>query len=383
MTADIISLPPLSLYVHLPWCVKKCPYCDFNSHAVAREYAAGLPEAQYLAALKRDLIVDLKMTAGRELTSIFFGGGTPSLLSAGFYQQLLDWLAGQVVFADAIEITLEANPGTVEQARFIGYRAAGINRLSIGVQSFNDEHLQALGRIHNSAEAWHAFETAAIAGFDNVNLDLMYRLPEQTLEEALLDLERAMSLAPTHISWYELTLEPNTVFYSRPPQRPDDDLLADMEAAGHKQLAAAGYRRYEVSAYAQADKQCRHNLNYWQFGDYLAAGAGAHGKVTLADGRILRYQKTRQPTPYMQAIDATRGRRFLAADELPLEFALNCLRLVDGVPQTYFPARTGLAMGQLDDIVIPLRDKGLLQAAPRFACTELGLRFLGDVLEGF
>jgi oxygen-independent coproporphyrinogen-3 oxidase len=372
-------LPPLSLYVHLPWCVKKCPYCDFNSHARKDD----LPEAEYLAALKRDLTADLSMAQGRELTSVFFGGGTPSLLSANFYQQLLGWLAERLVFAADIEITLEANPGTVEQERFKAYHDLGINRLSIGVQSFDDAKLTSLGRIHNGDQARQAMRAARQAGFDNVNLDLMYRLPEQSLAGALTDLETAISLEPEHLSWYELTLEPNTVFYSHPPVQPDDELLADMEEAGREKLVSAEYQRYEISAYSKSDMRCQHNLNYWEFGDYLAVGAGAHGKITFQDGRILRYQKTRLPGDYMAAINPTRSRRWLDADELPLEFALNALRLVEGVPESFFVTRTGLAVEKLDIIARPLRHKGLLAPSPRFACSETGLQFLNEVLAAF
>lgn len=373
------TLPPLSLYVHLPWCVKKCFYCDFNSHALT----GGIPEERYLRALQRDLKADLPLAAGRPLASIFFGGGTPSLLSAGFYQELLDWLAGQIAFADDIEITLEANPGTAEQARFAGYRAAGINRLSLGVQSFNDAHLRVLGRIHTADDARRARAMAAAAGFDNINLDLMYRLPKQTLAQAMADLDEAIALAPTHLSWYELTIEQNTVFFSKPPAQPGDELLDAMETAGHARLAAAGFARYEISAYAQAGRRCRHNLNYWQFGDYLAAGAGAHGKITQADGGILRFHKTRMPNDYMQTENPDRERRRLDADDLPLEFALNVLRLVEGVDASLFAARTGLP---LDAIAVPLADlraRGLMRPAPHFACTPLGLRFLNEVQAAF
>lgn len=381
MKALPTSLPPLALYVHLPWCVKKCPYCDFNSHAISQ--GGQLPEADYLAALQRDFLADLPLAQNRPLTSIFFGGGTPSLLSAGFYQQLLDWLADQITIADDIEITLEANPGTVEQANFDGYRNAGINRLSIGVQSFNNVFLQALGRIHNGGEALKAFAAARQAGFDNINLDIMYRLPTQTVQAACDDIQQAIALHPEHISWYELTIEQNTFFYAHPPKQPNDDLLVDMEDAGRALLDQNGYHRYEISAYAKPHRTSRHNTNYWQFGDYLAIGAGAHGKITLADGQIMRQHKTRQPSAYMKAVNPIRDRHPLLPDDLPLEFALNALRLVDGVPESVFAERTGLPLTQLHDITRPLQQKGLLQPSPQFACTPLGLRYLSNVLEAF
>lgn len=381
MKNSLVSLPPLSLYVHLPWCVKKCPYCDFNSHAVS--VGGKLPEADYLAALKRDFLADLPLAQGRPLTSIFFGGGTPSLLSAGFYQDFLDWLAGHISLSDTIEITLEANPGTVEQANFAGYRQAGINRLSIGAQSFNDKYLFALGRIHNGDESLKAFETARFVGFDNINLDIMYRLPTQSVEAACEDIQQAIDLKPEHISWYELTIEQNTYFYSHPPKQPNDDLLVDMEEAGRALLAQHGYQRYEISAYAQPNKTSKHNTNYWQFGDYLGIGAGAHGKITFLDGRILRQHKTRQPNAYMKAVDPIRDKRELLDEDIPLEFALNCLRLVEGVPEQYFVERTGLTLDSLDAITHPLQQKGLMQPSPQFACTDLGLRYLSNVLEAF
>ncbi|WP_111655348.1 radical SAM family heme chaperone HemW [Isoalcanivorax indicus] len=371
------TLPPLSLYVHLPWCVRKCPYCDFNSH----ERDGDLPEAAYLAALLTDLEQELPDVQGREVTSLFFGGGTPSLLSPGFYQTLLTRLREQLPFARDIEITLEANPGTVEQDRFDGFRAAGINRLSLGVQSFNDQHLRALGRIHGGAEAIRAAGQARRAGFDNINLDLMHGLPGQTPEQALADLRQAIALAPEHISWYELTIEPNTAFYRAPPTQPDGDTLADTEMAGFDVLAEAGYGRYEVSAFARADRQCRHNLNYWTFGDYLALGAGAHGKITRPDG-IYRYRKTRLPGHYL-AEDGTRrcGLAPVPADELPGEFMLNALRLVAGVPAAMFPAHTGLPLDQLADALTRGRARGLLSNDPqRLACTTLGQRHLNHTL---
>lgn len=375
-----LALPPLALYVHLPWCVRKCPYCDFNSH----EREGALPEQEYLAALKQDLAGELGAIHGRPISSIFFGGGTPSLLSPGFYDALLGHLAGSLSFADDIEITLEANPGTVEQRRFEGFHAAGINRLSLGVQSFNARHLRALGRIHSGAEAVRAMQQAQAAGFENINLDLMHALPDQTPAESEADLRQAIALAPAHISWYELTIEPNTAFFRAPPQQPDGDTLADAEAAGFALLADAGYQRYEVSAFARPGKQARHNLNYWQFGDYLAIGAGAHGKVTdLSSATILRYRKTRLPAHYLA--DGGQRRRdvqTIAPEQLPFEFLLNVLRLLHGVPETLFPARTGLSLEHLQPTLDQLRQRGLLHA-DRLACTATGLRFLNNVLAAF
>ena len=375
-----LALPPLALYIHLPWCVRKCPYCDFNSH----ERDGTLPETAYLAALRHDLSEELPDVQGRIIGSLFFGGGTPSLLSPGFYAELLGTLRASLRFADDIEITLEANPGTVEQQRFEGFRAAGINRLSIGVQSFNDRHLRALGRIHGGREAIRAAQQAQAAGFDNLNLDLMHALPDQRQDEALADLAQAIALAPAHISWYELTIEPNTAFYRAPPRQPDSDAMADTEAAGFALLADAGYRRYEVSAFAREGRQCRHNLNYWTFGDYLALGAGAHGKVTRpATGEILRYRKTRLPAHYL----ADGGHRRLDSqqipvEERPLEFLLNALRLPDGVAETLFTERTGLPLAALTPALPALRRDGLL-VPDRLACTETGLRFLNRVLAAF
>jgi len=296
----MIALPPLALYLHVPWCVRKCPYCDFNSH----EAAAGLPEAEYVTALLADLDHDLAtlpdLVQGRAVSSVFIGGGTPSLFSAAAYERLFDGLRARLPFAADVEITLEANPGTVEQEKFRGYRALGINRLSIGVQSFAPDKLVALGRIHGRDEALHAAQAARAAGFDNFNLDLMHGLPGQTLEEALADIDQAIALGPTHLSWYQLTIEPNTVFYRDPPVLPEDDTLWAIQEAGQARLAAAGLQQYEVSAYAQAGRECRHNRNYWEFGDYLALGAGAHGKLTR-EGGVWRYQKTRLPRDYLAA----------------------------------------------------------------------------------
>lgn len=378
-------LPPLAAYVHIPWCVKKCPYCDFNSHTSA----VGLPEAEYVAALLADLDADLLLlsadAARRPLQSIFFGGGTPSLFSASSLGQILDGMSRRLRFADDIEITLEANPGTFEQAKFAGYRAAGINRLSIGIQSFNAGHLKALGRIHDDQEALRAVDMARRAGFDNLNLDLMHGLPGQTLDDALADIDQAMALQPEHLSWYQLTLEPNTVFYSKPPVLPEDDTLWDIQEAGQTRLADHGYAQYEISAYAQPGRQARHNLNYWQYGDFFGIGAGAHGKLTHDDGAIERYWKTRLPRDYLDAGKAFRaGGKTLTAQELPFDFLMNALRLVDGVPSEWFAARTGAS---LDSIAPTLDDavrRGLLEPwHERLRPTERGRLFLNDLLEMF
>jgi len=391
MKADDMTIP-LALYVHVPWCVRKCPYCDFNSH----EAGAALPERAYVDAVLDDLARDLRWQpalAGREICSVFIGGGTPSLFSASAYERMFNGLRESLRFADDAEITLEANPGTVEQRKFRDYRALGINRLSIGVQSFDAHHLQALGRIHGRAEALRAADAARTAGFDNFNLDLMHGLPLQTPEGALRDLEQAIALQPAHLSWYQLTLEPNTVFYTQRPALPDDDTLADIEDAGFARLAAAGFMRYEISAFARPGMQCRHNRNYWEFGDYLALGAGAHGKVTQPDGRVLRYRKTRLPRDYLQAasrIGVNTGNPYTSESatvdtaELPFEFMLNALRLTAGVDAALFTARTGLPAAAISDACAGLRARGLLQDEPgRLACTAAGLRFLNDVLDAF
>ena len=375
------ELPPLAAYVHIPWCVRKCPYCDFNSHAAGPE----LPEDAYVAALLADLRADLEHVGDRRLTSIFFGGGTPSLFSAKALAAIIDGLERLVGFSEDIEITLEANPGTFEQAKFRDYRQLGINRLSIGVQSFQADKLKALGRIHDGDEAIRAADMARAAGFDNFNLDLMHGLPDQSLEDALSDLRIAIAQQPTHLSWYQLTLEPNTVFWSQPPQLPEDDILWDIQEAGQALLAEHGYRQYETSAYAQPGRQARHNLNYWTFGDFLGIGAGAHAKLTHADRRILRSWKTRLPKDYLDPAKAFRaGEKLLAADELPFEFLMNVLRLTDGVPAMLFTQRTGLP---LDVLAKPRRDaeaRGLLSADPaRLAATPKGQLFLNDLLQSF
>ncbi|SDH46490.1 oxygen-independent coproporphyrinogen-3 oxidase [Pseudomonas benzenivorans] len=375
------ELPPLALYIHIPWCVKKCPYCDFNSHAAGPV----LPEQDYVDALLADLDADLPQVHGRPLGSIFFGGGTPSLFSARALGRLLEGVEQRVAFAADIEITLEANPGTFEQAKFRDYRSLGINRLSIGVQSFQAAKLVALGRIHDGDEAIRAADMARAAGFDNFNLDLMHGLPEQSLEDALDDLRTAIAQAPTHLSWYQLTLEPNTVFWNQPPSLPEDDILWDIQEAGQALLAAHGYAQYEVSAYAQPGKAARHNLNYWTFGDFLGIGAGAHAKLSSPDGRISRSWKTRLPKDYLDPGKRFgAGERVLGADELPFEFLMNVLRLTDGVASELFTRRSGLPLSLLADARAQAVKRGLLHADPaRLAATREGQLFLNDLLQYF
>ena len=373
-----LPLPPLSLYVHVPWCVRKCPYCDFNSHASP----ASLPEAEYVAALLADLDGDLGWVADRPVQSMFVGGGTPSLLSPESYHRLMAGLRDRLTFAPDAEITLEANPGTVEHGRFEGYREAGFNRISLGIQSFDPAQLQTLGRIHDRDQAERAIAAVKAAGFDNFNLDLMHGLPGQTVDAALDDLRRALAFAPPHLSWYQLTIEPNTAFYRQPPVLPEDDTLWAIQEAGQALLADAGLAQYEVSAYS-AGRPSRHNLNYWRFGDYLGIGAGAHGKVTTAAG-ILRYRKTRLPRDYLLAAprgEARLGPEPVPADELPFEFLMNALRLREGVEAGLFLARTGLADAELATRVQTLRQRGLLEnRADRWVCTPTGYNFLNEVL---
>ncbi len=379
--AQAFELPPLAAYVHIPWCVRKCPYCDFNSHAAGPQ----LPEDEYVAALLADLDEDFDQVQGRRLGSIFFGGGTPSLFSAQALGRILEGLEQRVGFADDIEITLEANPGTFEQAKFRDYRRLGINRLSIGVQSFQPAKLKALGRIHDGDEAIRAADMARAAGFDNFNLDLMHGLPGQSLDDALSDLRTAIAQQPTHLSWYQLTVEPNTEFWNRPPQLPEDDTLWDIQEAGQALLAEHGYAQYETSAYAQPGRQARHNLNYWTFGDFLGLGAGAHGKISRGDGRILRNWKTRLPKDYLDPAKRFRaGKKQLQAEELPFEFLMNVLRLTDGVPALLFTQRTGLPLERLAEARREAEARGLLVADPqRLVATPKGQLFLNDLLQLF
>lgn len=380
-TSSVFQLPPLAAYVHIPWCVRKCPYCDFNSHAAG----PSLPEDAYVTALLADLECDLDQAQGRKLSSIFFGGGTPSLFSPSALGRILHGLEQRIGFTDDIEITLEANPGTFEQDKFRDYRSLGINRLSIGVQSFQPAKLAALGRIHDGDEAVRAADMARAAGFDNFNLDLMHGLPDQSLDDALSDLRIAIAQQPTHLSWYQLTVEPNTEFWSKPPELPADETLWDIQEAGQVLLAEHGYGQYETSAYAQPGRQARHNLNYWTFGDFLGLGAGAHGKSSGPDGMIRRHWKTRLPKDYLDPTKRFRaGEKQLTEDELPFEFLMNVLRLNDGVPAVLFTQRTGLAPAMLADGRREAEARGLLERDPqRLVATAKGQLFLNDLLQLF
>lgn len=379
-TAAVLQAPPLSLYIHVPWCVRKCPYCDFNSHARSGE----LPEQAYLAALIEDLDADLPLAVGREIQTVFIGGGTPSLMSPAFYRSLFTAIEARLPFSPDVEITLEANPGTVEEARFQGFHEAGINRLSLGAQSFDDRQLQRLGRIHDSQAVIRAVEGARQAGFERLNIDLMHGLPQQTVGEAMADLRQALDLGVDHISWYQLTLEPNTEFYSRPPVLPDDDLLSEIADAGQVLLESQGFRGYEISAWSRPGQACRHNLNYWQFGDYLALGAGAHGKITHPEHqRVDRYWKTRQPEAYLGRIGSrTAGHQAITPEDMPLEFMMNALRLTDGVAEASYRERTGLPLEAIAKILNTLRSEGWMDRE-RLAPTAKGRRYLNALLEHF
>lgn len=375
----MLKLPPLSLYLHIPWCVQKCPYCDFNSHALKGD----VPHQEYVEHLLADLDADLPLAGNRTLHTIFIGGGTPSLLSAQAMQSLLDGVRARLPLAPDAEITMEANPGTVEADRFSGYQRAGINRISIGVQSFDAQKLIRLGRIHGPQEAKRAANLAAGLGLRSFNLDLMHGLPDQSLAEALDDLRQAIALNPPHLSWYQLTIEPNTLFSSRPPTLPDDDALWDIYEQGHQLLSAAGYQQYETSAYAKPGYQCQHNLNYWRFGDYLGIGCGAHGKLTFSDGRILRTVKTRHPRGYMQGNYLDKQHDVALADR-PFEFFMNRFRLLEAAPRVDFTAYTGLdesvIRAQLDQA---LAQGYLSETDTHWQVTEHGKLFLNSLLELF
>ena len=384
---SMLTTPPLSLYVHLPWCVRKCPYCDFNSHEFRGAGGRGaMPFEAYVDALVADLDHDLPLAWGRTIHSVFFGGGTPSLFPPEAIDRLLQQASARLRFAPDVEITLETNPGTVEHGPFAGYRAAGVNRLSFGVQTFDDACLQRLGRIHSSGDAERAVKAAQDAGIDNLNIDLMYALPQQTLAMALDDVERAVALAPAHVSHYQLTLEPNTVFAARVPAGiPDEDAAWDMQEACQAQLAEAGFAQYEISAYAREGRQCAHNLNYWRFGDYLGIGAGAHGKLTLgASQQVLRRWKVKHPADYLAkagSAAAIGGDEYLSDERLPFDFMLNALRLNEGVPMAMFEARTGLPRAAIAGELADARARGWLDDDQDWLRpTELGRRFANDVI---
>jgi len=383
--AAVMTTPPLSLYVHLPWCVRKCPYCDFNSY----EAGGSLPEEEYVAALLRDLDVELESARGRAVRTIFMGGGTPSLFSGRAIATLMDGIRARVDLAADAEVTLEANPGTAEAARFVEYRRAGVNRLSMGVQSLRDPPLRALGRIHSAQEAVRAYAAARSAGFENVNLDLMYALPGDGVAGALADLREAITLAPEHLSWYQLTLEPDTVFHRRPPRGlPDDEAVYAIEEAGRELLARNGYARYEVSAYATPGRRCRHNLNYWQFGDYLGIGAGAHAKLTVArEGRIERRARQRNPRGYMRQA-GTPGAYAVESITAPaqrvVEYMMNALRLCEGFERQAFESRTGVSWSGIEAAVGAAVTAGLLECeGRRVRPTAAGMRYLNDLVAAF
>ncbi len=373
------SNPPLGLYVHLPWCTKKCPYCDFNSHQ-----SEVIPEQQYVKALLNDLEQDLPLVWGRAIETIFIGGGTPSLFSAAAIECLMSGLRAMLNFAPAIEITMESNPGSADAANYRGYREAGVNRLSIGVQSFNDQNLRTLGRVHDGNQALSAFEMARAAGFENINLDLMFGLPAQSVDDASDDLGRAIALGPEHISHYQLTIEPNTLFHHDPPANmPDDDLSWEQQNACQSLLEGNGYRQYEVSAYSLEKRQCEHNINYWQFGDYLGIGAGAHGKITLAgENRVIRRVRQRQPRAYLEddGHGSITSETTLDEDDLLFEFMLNALRLKQGFPSRLFRDNTGLSLNSLLPGLELARDKGLVVFDnEKITPTALGFCHLNDL----
>ena len=377
----ILAPPPLALYVHIPWCVRKCPYCDFNSH----ELRGDLPQAEYINALIADLESALPQIWGRPVSSVFIGGGTPSLFMPEAYDTLLAAVRARVSLLPDAEITLEANPGTVEARKFEGFHAAGINRISIGIQSFDDDKLKALGRIHSADETKRAIDIAQ-QHFDNINLDLMYGLPQQTLEQSRRDIETALAFATPHLSAYHLTLEPNTPFHHAPPPLPDDDLSADMQEMVETTLAAAGFEHYETSAFAKPNHRCKHNLNYWTFGDYLGIGAGAHGKLTSHLG-VVRETRRKQPRDYLQAAacgEFALERCNVSAGELPFEFMMNALRLCEGFQTRLYAERTGLALAGIQKLLLAAQGEGLLNvSAEHIAPTARGQRFLNTLLRRF
>lgn len=377
-----LQLPPLSLYIHIPWCVQKCPYCDFNSHAVKQ----GIPEQEYIAHLLADLRQDLPLVTGRTLHSIFIGGGTPSVFSAAGIAQILSGVKNELAVSEQLEVTMEANPGTIEAERFAGYVAAGVTRFSIGVQTFQGAQLSALGRIHNADEAKNAAKLATSLPLKSFNLDLMHGLPEQSVQNALEDLQQAIALAPPHLSWYQLTIEPNTAFASRPPVLPEDDILWNIQQQGLALLQQAGYQQYETSAYSKPGHQCQHNLNYWRYGDYLGIGCGAHGKITLPSrNAILRTVKIKHPKGYM---DLSRGyldeKTQVEPEDRPFEFFMNRFRLLEACPISDFTKFTGLPLSYIAVPIQQALDKGLLsQTSTHWQITPLGARYLNDLLTLF
>jgi oxygen-independent coproporphyrinogen-3 oxidase len=376
---------PLALYIHLPWCVKKCPYCDFNSHEIVRQ---SLQEEDYIDALIKDLEWQLPQMWGRSIISVFIGGGTPSLFSVAAMDRLLSSLRARLNLHSEIEITLEANPGTVDAEKFIGYREIGINRISIGVQTFSDVNLKSLGRIHNGKDAMLAVEKAKNAGFENINIDLMFGLPGQNINEAINDLELGIGMNPSHISWYQLTIEPNTVFYAKPPVLPDEDYIWEIQQQGQKLLKESHYNQYEISAYENDNHQCKHNLNYWQFGDYLGIGAGSHSKLTdVANGVISRHIRHRIPERYINLAgtqDVITKSRALKTNELPLEFMMNAMRLSDGVKSSLFFDHTGIPVSCMKQTLLNAEDRGLIQwNIEKIKPTETGQRYLNDLLQMF
>ena len=379
----ITKLPPLSMYIHVPWCVRKCPYCDFNSHAVKNV----IPEEAYVDALLEDLSQQIPSVWGRQLVSIFIGGGTPSLFSPQSYEKLFSGIRALIPFQQDIEITMEANPGTAEAEKFAGFIEAGINRISIGVQSFNDKHLHSLGRIHSANEAEKAYQIARDAGCKNINLDLMYALPNQSLEESLDDLKRAIALSPEHLSWYQLTLEPNPLFYHQPPTLPKESVMDDIAEQGLALIESSGYKRYEISAYSREGKKpSTHNLNYWRFGDYLGIGAGAHGKITRSDEQsIKRISKKRSPKDYLDSskpfIDSI---KVISQQELPLEFMMNAMRLKEGVEKESFFEHSGLLLSQIQKQISEAQELGLIELTDKkIKPSERGYLFLNELLEHF
>jgi putative oxygen-independent coproporphyrinogen III oxidase len=376
-----VTHPPLALYVHLPWCVRKCPYCDFNSYALK----GALPEAQYVEALQRDLASQAEAASDRPIVSLFFGGGTPSLFSPAGIGRIIEIARARLSFAPDAEITLEANPGTIERGRFTEYRAAGVNRVSLGAQSFDAAQLAALGRIHSPADTSRAVEELHAAGLENFNLDLMYALPGQEIAGAAADVDAALALSPAHLSHYQLTLEPGTAFAAHPPSLPDDDLAAQMLDVCQERLAVHGFSRYEVSAYALPRRQCRHNVNYWRFGDYLGIGAGAHGKITdVRARRVMRTWQTREPRRYLSQAPGSLSSRTVTPEELPFEFMMNALRLLEGFETADFCERTHLPWAAVVETLASLRARGLMSVdGRRWQPTPLGMRFLNDLVAAF